>query len=137
MGRPPKSLEPYREFISNLYLNEGFSREAIIERLMMEFEFNTTVPTLQPSLTKWTIRHRATFTPSKELKALIAFFFSTTYTTDENMFYNLRSLNYDIPNIQLLHQAHRAMGLRHRMLSSEVEAEKELLRRILKEYTID
>jgi hypothetical protein len=46
MGRPPKSLEPYREFISNLYLNEGFSREAIIERLMMEFEFNTTIPTL-------------------------------------------------------------------------------------------
>jgi hypothetical protein len=29
------------------------------------------------------------------------------------------------------------MGLRRRMLTSEVEAEKEQLRRILKEYTID
>jgi hypothetical protein len=60
MGRPPKTLEPYREFISNLYLNKGFSREAIIERLIMEFEFNTTIPTLQRSLTKWSIRRRAT-----------------------------------------------------------------------------
>jgi len=103
----------------------------------MDFEFNTTVPTLQRSLTKWSIRRRATFTPSKELKALIAFFFSTTYTTDENMLYNLRLLNYDIPNIRLLHQVRRAMGLCCRMLSSEVEAEKELLRRILKEYIIN
>jgi hypothetical protein len=99
MGRPPKTLEPYREFISNLYLNKGLSREAIIERLMTEFEINATIPTLQRSLTKWSIRRRATFTPSNELKALIAFFFLTTCTTDENMLYNLQSLRYNIPNI--------------------------------------
>jgi hypothetical protein len=44
MGRLLKTFKPYREFISNLYLNKGFSREAIIKRLIMEFEFNTTVP---------------------------------------------------------------------------------------------
>jgi hypothetical protein len=46
MGYSPKILEPYREFISNLYLNEGLSRKAIIERLITEFEINTIIPML-------------------------------------------------------------------------------------------
>ena len=46
MGRPLKTLEPYREFISNLYLNEGLFRKAIIKRLITEFEINTTIPIL-------------------------------------------------------------------------------------------
>jgi hypothetical protein len=46
MGCPPKTLEPYREFISNLYLNKGLSRKAIIKRLITEFEINTTIPIL-------------------------------------------------------------------------------------------
>jgi hypothetical protein len=71
------------------------------------------------------------------VKGLIAWFFCNIHTTDANILANLRGLGYNIPNLRLLQQARRAMGLRHRMLSSQIELEKEQLRYILKQHTVD
>jgi hypothetical protein len=125
MPRPKKDLEQFKEYILDLS-SQNITRDEITSRLQNEHNFYTTTRTLQKRLTEWrTESKRSNFTPSLELQALIAFFYSTTCTTDMNMLHNLRSLGYNIPNIRLLQGARRAMGLRRRMLTSEVEAKKE------------
>jgi hypothetical protein len=125
MPRPKKDLEQFKEYILDLS-SQNITRDEITSRLQNEHNFYTTTRTLQKRLTEWrTESKRSNFTPSLELQALIAFFYSTTCTTDTNMLHNLRSLGYNIPNIRLLQGARRAMGLRRRMLTSEVEAKKE------------
>jgi hypothetical protein len=109
-----------------------------VERLKYDFDVDISPRTLRNRLSEWKApSQRSKFEPSPQVKALIAWFFCDIHTTDANILANLRSLGYDIPNLRLLQQVRRAMGLRRRMLNSQVELEKEQLRYILKQHTVD
>jgi hypothetical protein len=89
MPRPKKDLEQFKEYILDLF-SQNITRDEIISRLQNEYDFYTTIRTLQKRLTEWrTESKRSNFTPSLELLALIAYFFLITYTIDTNILYNL------------------------------------------------
>jgi len=89
MPRPKKDLEQFKEYILDLF-SQNITRDEITSRLQNEHNFYTTTRTLQKRLTEYrTESKRSNFTLSLELKALIAFFFSITCSTDTNILHNL------------------------------------------------
>jgi len=119
-------------------IGQQLSHDEIAKRLKQDFDVDISPRTLRSRLSEWKApSQRSIFDPSPQIKALIAWFFCDIHTTDANILANLRSLGYNIPNLRLLQQARRAMGLRRRMLNSQVELEKEQLRHILKQHTVD
>jgi hypothetical protein len=137
MGRFKINIMCYQAHILCL-IEQQLSHDKIVERLKHDFDVDISLRTLRSRLSEWKMpSQRSIFDPSPQVKALIAWFFCDIHTTDTNILANLRSLGYDIPNLRLLQQACRAMGLRRRMLNSQVKLEKEQLCHILKQHTVD
>jgi len=137
MGRSKINIICYQAYILCL-IGQQLSHDEIARRLKLDFDVDISARTLRSRLSEWKApSQRSIFNPSPQVKGLIAWLFCDIHTTDANILANLRSLGYDIPNLRLLQQVRRAMGLRRRMLNSQVELEKEQLRYILKQYTVD
>jgi hypothetical protein len=121
-------LDFCKEYIQILH-EDGDSHKAICASLQRDLGIQTSERTLQRRLLDWDLYapyYRTLATP--EVKAYIAFYFCEIGSSDNQILWNLKCTGHELPNKRTLQKIRREMGLRRRMLSSEVAAEKEKLR---------
>jgi hypothetical protein len=124
-GPARQDLEPYREYITHCYLEEGLTQRMLIQLLEDEYGVKTSISTLKEWLRDWEVRkppHQGTPThpEDEQLKECIIYYFFNKTANDRQILRALERKGFLISNYTL-RRIRMQLGLRIRARDGDKE----------------